>query len=142
MAVLICAMILESMSVLMGSATSVLSQIIARSQLVGVISLNKMLKVSTGKGNSCLLTCTRTISLSALYAEGLVTSNCFVMMMVHSSDPGMVSNPYLPGGICVPPIITESPKVSVVAWFAPVLHTFPYGTKSPKTFLLFTPGLE
>src|SRR3982751_5420985 len=55
------------------------------------------------------------------------------MMMVQEFLSGMVNKPYLPAGIFVPPIITSSAKVSVVAWFAPVRHTLPKGTRSPNT---------
>src|SRR4030095_3367334 len=64
------------------------------------------------------------------------------MITVHSVSPGIESKPYLPAGTFLPPIITSSPKVIVVALLAPVLQTFPYGTRSPKILRPFTPGRE
>src|SRR3954471_14040404 len=64
------------------------------------------------------------------------------MIRVHSLALGMLSRPYLPAGIFVPPMVTSSPNVSVVAPLAPVRHTLPKGTISPIILRPFLPGRE
>src|SRR5687768_317272 len=64
------------------------------------------------------------------------------MISVQLFLSGMDNSPYLPAGIFVPPMVTSSAKVNVVAWFAPVLQTLPKGTKSPNNLRPFTLGRE
>lgn len=49
---------------------------------------------------------------------------------------------YLPFFKVFPLITTSSLKVTIEFWFAPVLQSFPKGTKSPKTTLPFALGRE
>src|SRR5688572_22085223 len=99
----------------MGTATTALSQ--RRSMFISelVILSNVIIKVSTVTGRLSAGTVILATSSDSLYAVGLVTSVCLLIIMVHSFAFGIVSSPYLPAFTGLPPTVTSSPKVIVVA---------------------------
>src|SRR5258706_4509027 len=95
-----------SISVLIGRLTSFLSHTRWSSQLMGLILANCMVNVSTLSFTFVICEVTLTMSISGLYAAGLVTSVCLLIIMVQLFLSGMVTRPYLPAGGFVSAIMT------------------------------------
>src|ERR1043165_9445822 len=62
-------------------------------------------------------------------------------MIVHSFSPGIPYRLYLPAGRSFPSTFMFLLVSKMVASFAPILHTWLYGTRSPHKVLPFTAGV-